>query len=51
MGSVSNGFGVIGSRELSLNRNIYDLLVNYNVVDRSEILNIHKYIMVRNNMK
>ena len=33
------------SREISLNRNMYDFLVDFNSIDKSDILNIHKYLM------
>ena len=39
------------SREVSLNRNVYDFSVDYNSIDKSDILNIHKYSMTKNNKK
>ena len=36
---------------LSLNRNVYDFSVDYNSIDKSDILNIHKYLMTKNNIK
>ena len=39
------------SREVSLYGKVYDFLVNYNFVDKSGILNIHKYLMTKNNIK
>ena len=59
LGSVSNGLGALESREVSLNGNEYDFLVDYNSIDKSDILNIdnsdilniHKYLMVKNNIK
>ena len=30
---------------------MYDFLVNYNSIHKSDILNIHKYLMVKNNKK
>ena len=32
-------------------KNVYDLLVGYNATDKSETLIIHKYSMVKNNVK
>ena len=32
-------------------KNVYDLLVGYNAIDKSETLIIHKYSMVKNNVK
>ena len=39
------------SREVSLNGNVYDFSVDCNSIDRSDILNIHKYLMTKNNIK
>ena len=47
LGSVSNGFRVLESREVSLNQNMFDLLVDCNSI----ILNIHKYLMSKNMIK
>ena len=51
LGSISNGFIATESREVSLTENMYDFSVNYNSIDISTILNIHKYLMTKNNMK
>ena len=37
--------------EVSLNGNIYDFSLDYNSIDKSDILHIHKYLMTKNNMK
>ena len=50
LGSISNGFGAVKSREVSLKGNVHDVSVDYNVIDESDILNIDKYLMVKNNM-
>ena len=34
-----------------LNGNVYDFSADYNAVDKSDILNIHKYLMAKNNLK
>ena len=39
------------SREVSLNRNVYDFSVNYNSIGKSDILNIHKYLTNNDNIK
>ena len=36
------------SKEVSLIGNMYDFSVYYNAIDKSRILNIHKYLMVNN---
>ena len=51
LASISNGFSVTESREVSLNGNGYDFSVDYNSIDKSVILNIHKYLMTKNNIK
>ena len=48
---MSNGFGAVKSREVSLKRNTYDSSADCNAIDRSDILSIHKYLMVQSNMK
>ena len=47
LGSVSNKFGAIDLREISLERNGYNFSVDYNAIHKSEILNIHKYLIVK----
>ena len=49
--SISNGFGVLDSREVSLNGNAYAFSGDYNSIDKSDILNIQKYLMTNNNIK
>ena len=51
LGSISNGFRATESREVSLNGNVYDFTVDYNSIDKSDILNIHKYLIAKNNLK
>ena len=51
LGSSSNGFSATDSRQVPLNGNVHDFSVNYNSIDISEILNIHKYLMTKNNVK
>ena len=38
-------------REVSLNGNLYDFSVYYNSIDKTDILNIHKYLMTKNKIK
>ena len=51
LGNISNGFSATESREVSLNGNEYDFLVDYHSIDKSEILSIHKYLMTKKNIK
>ena len=50
-GTISNGFGTTESKEVSLKGNVYNFSVNYNAIDKSDKLNILKYLMVKNNVK
>ena len=50
-GSIYNRYNAAQSREVSLNGNLYDFSVDYNSINKSDILNIHKYLMTRNNIK
>ena len=51
VGSISTGFSATESRGVSLNGNVYGFSMNYNSVDESHLLNIHKYLMTKNNIK
>ena len=35
----------------NMKKYVYDFSVDYDAVDKSDILNIHKYLMVKNNIK
>ena len=47
--SISNGFSALEPREVSLNGNMYDFSVDYNSIEKSDILKIHKHLMTKNN--
>ena len=49
--NISNGFSATESREVSLNGKISDFSVDYSSVDKSDIFNIQKYFMTKNNIK
>ena len=49
--SIFNGFSATESRKVSLNGHVYDFSVDYNSIDKSDILNIYKYLMTKNNIK
>ena len=51
LGRMFNVFSAIESRDVSLNRTVYDASVDYNSIDKSDILNIHKYLMTNNDIK
>ena len=49
--SISNGYSATESREVSLNGKVHDFSVDYNSIGKSNILNIHKYLMTKNKIK
>ena len=49
--SISNGFSATESREVSLNGNVCDFSVSYNSFDKSDLLNIHKQITAKIDIK
>ena len=51
LGSRSNGLSASESRELYLNGCVYGFSVDYNWIDKSDVLNIHKYLTTKNNIK
>ena len=51
LGSISIRFGAGDFREVSLKWNVYDFSVHCNDIDKYDILNILKYLMVKNNIK
>ena len=48
LGSISHGFDATVSTKVSLKGNVYDFSVDYNPIDKSDTLNIQKYLMVKN---
>ena len=51
LGKVSDGFSNTEFREVSLNENVYHFSVDCNSIDKSDMWNIHKYLMTKNNIK
>ena len=51
LGSISDGFSATEFREVSSNGDVYYFSVDYNSIDNSDILNIHKYLLTKNNIK
>ena len=47
--SLSNKFAAIDSREVSLKGNVYNFSVDYNPINKSNMLNIYKHLMVKDN--
>ena len=50
-GSISNEFNATESKKMSLNRNGYEFSVDYNSIDKSDMVSTHKYLMTKNNIK
>ena len=44
-------FRATDSREVSIKGNVYDFSVDYNSIDKSDILKIWKHLMTKNNIK
>ena len=42
---------IVKAEEVSLQGNVYDFSVDYDATDKSDILNIQKYLMTMNNIK
>ena len=51
LASISDGFHFTDSREVFLGENVYNFSVDYNAIDKSDILNIPKYLMVKYDIK
>ena len=46
--SISNRFSANEFREVSSNENVSDFSVDYNYIDKSDIINSYKYLMTKN---
>ena len=47
----SNGFSATEFREVPSNGNMYDFSFDYNSIGKSDMLNIYKYLVTKNNTK
>ena len=47
LGSISNEFDSSDLKVVSFRGNVFDFSFDYNFIDKSEILNIHKYLMIK----
>ena len=50
LGIISSGFRASESTEVSLSGNVYDFSVDYSSTDKSDVLYIRIYLMVKNNI-
>ena len=51
LGSISKDFAVDNMKKTGLNGYIYDFSVDYDAIAVDDILDIHKYLMKKNNIK
>ena len=50
LGNISNKSDAIDSKYVSLKENVFDISVDYNSIHESDILNIYRYLMIKNNI-
>ena len=51
LGRILDGFSATECSEIYLSGNVYDFSVDFNSINKSEILNLHRYLMTKNNIK
>ena len=51
LGNISKYFPVHNMNKTGLYRYVYDFLVDYESIDVDDILNIHKYLMKKHDIK
>ena len=51
LGIIPDGFSATECREVFLNGNVHHFSVGHSSIDKSNILNIHKYLTIKNNLK
>ena len=51
LGNISKKFSVDNMKKTGLNGYIYDFSVDYNTIDTSNIIDIHKYLMKKHDIK
>ena len=50
-GTISKNFSVDNMKKSGLNRYVHDFSVDYNAIAADDILDIHKYLMKKHNIK
>ena len=50
LGNISKGWSVDNMKKPGLNGYVYDFSVDYDAITIDDILDIHKYLMKKNNM-
>ena len=48
--NISNEFDRVDTEKVSSEGNVYDFSFDYNAIDKSNISNIHKYLMIKNSV-
>ena len=48
LGCITNKLDYVKLQEVSLKRNVYDFSVDHDAIDKSDILNFDKLLMVKN---
>ena len=51
LGSVSQGFAKDKQSKISLNGTVCNFSVDHSSIKKEDILNIHQYLMIKNNVK
>ena len=51
LGNASQDFTKDEQSEISLNGTVYDFSVDHSSIKKEDILNIHQYLMIKNNIK
>ena len=51
VGIISNEFNYVDAELISFKGNVYGFSIDYNAIDKFDILDIQKYLIVKNNIK
>ena len=51
LGNISRDFSIDDKKKTGLNGYVYDFSVDYNAIKTDDIMDIHKYLMEKNNIK
>ena len=49
--NISKDFAVNSLKKTRLNEYVYNFSVDYNIIDNSDIINIHKYLIKNHDIK
>ena len=51
LGNISKAFTANNMKKIGLNGYVYEFFVDYNIIDTSNIIDIHKYLMKKYDIK